>query len=143
MFCRREYIGRAGKQKTRKCRKQLIRNKMYTTVFFVIAGVLLCLSRVIDGRWLWGYCAGGLAFGLYNEICFEFCWDYSPLLKPMIWRDVPLLVVLGWGLIAVVSLAVSDRISSWAHLKNPWLEKFSTSCFFSAWDSPTNCLCIN
>ena len=103
---------------------------MIMVVYFGIAGLLLCLSRAIDGRWLWGYCAGGLAFGLYNEICFEFCWDYSPLLKPMIWRDVPLLVVLGWGLIAVVSLAVSDRISSWSHLKNPWLEKLFDVVFF-------------
>jgi|GEM_PF-1874709 hypothetical protein len=96
---------------------------MLTIVFFGIAGLLLCLVRAIGGRWFWGYAAGGLAFGLYNEICFEFCWDYSPILRPMIWRDVPLLIVLGWGLIASLSLSISDRMAGWLLLKNPWTRK--------------------
>ena len=41
---------------------------MHTIVFFGIAGLLFCSSRIIGGRWFWGYFAGGLAFGLYNEI---------------------------------------------------------------------------
>jgi len=103
---------------------------MITVVYFGIAGLLLCLARAIGGRWFWGYLAGGLAFGLYNEICFEFCWDYSPILKPMIWRDVPLLIVFGWGLIANISLSISDRMAGWLKLKNPWPLKLLDVLFF-------------
>jgi hypothetical protein len=96
---------------------------MITIVYFGIAGLLLCLEWTISGRRLWGYLAAGLTFGLYNEICFEFCWDYSPMLKPMIWRDVPLLIILGWGLITGLSLSISDRMARWLKLKNPWPRK--------------------
>ena len=103
---------------------------MHTIVFFGIAGLLFCSSRIIGGRWFWGYFAGGLAFGLYNEICFEFCWDYSTILRPMIWRDVPLLVVLGWGLITTLGLSLSDRTAGWLRLKTPWTRKALDVAFF-------------
>ncbi len=75
--------------------------------------VLLLAARWIGGKWKWGYLVGGLCFGLYNEFLFEFCWDYSPALKPFIWRDVPLVVVVGWGVIGILALSISDRLQSW------------------------------
>jgi hypothetical protein len=103
---------------------------MLTIVFFGIAGFLWVLSRIIDKTWHWGYLIGGLVFGLYNEICFEFCWDYSPVLRPMIWRDVPLLIVVGWGLITAVGLSISDRVIARLAIRNPWSRKLMDVVFF-------------
>jgi hypothetical protein len=113
---------------------------MITVVYFCIVGFFLCLEWTIGDRRSWGYLAGGLVFGLYNEICFEFCWDYSPILKPMIWRDVPLLIILGWGLITSISLSVSDRMAGWLRLKNPWLRKLLDVLFFFSVGYPNELL---
>jgi len=103
---------------------------MQPVFFFIIAGVFLCLMRIIGKRWFWGYFLGGLTFGIYNEICFEFCWTYSAALSPMIWRDVPLIVVLGWGLETGLSLTISNRIIDSLRLTNLWLKKLSDVILF-------------
>jgi hypothetical protein len=83
---------------------------MMAFVFYTVALLLVGLSRIIGGRLYLGFFAGGFLFGLYNEICFEFCWDYSPQLGFMIWRDVPLIVVLGWGITCLFAFTCSQRI---------------------------------
>ena len=83
---------------------------LLSVLFYAATLSTVLLARLAAGSWRWGYLLGGLAFGLYNEIFFEFCWDYSPKLGPMVWRDVPLLVILGWGTIGMLSLSISDRI---------------------------------
>jgi hypothetical protein len=93
---------------------------MYQLCFLGLAVFLLLCTRFIGGKWYFGYILGGLAFGIYNEICFEFCWDYSPLLAPMIWRDVPLVVVLGWGLETGIALTLSDRVRTWLKWTSHW-----------------------
>jgi len=104
---------------------------MHSLFFFIFAGALWGLTRLIGKRWYLGYFLGGLTFGIYNEICFEFCWTYSPYLAPMIWRDVPLIVIIGWGLATGLSLALSNRITDLLRLTNPWLKKlFDIVLFF-------------
>ncbi len=83
---------------------------MQTVMFYSLTAGLLMLSRLIGKRWYPGYLLGGLIFGLYNEICFEFCWDYSPALGPMLWRDVPLLVIAGWGVVTHLAHALATRV---------------------------------
>ncbi len=96
---------------------------MLTPAFFWGTTLALLLAaRWIGGEWKWGYLAGGLCFGLYNEFLFEFCWDYSPALAPFVWRDVPLVVVLGWGVIGILALSISDRLRSWIGRRFPRLD---------------------
>jgi uncharacterized membrane protein len=103
---------------------------MQSLIFFSCAAAAALLSRIIGKRWYAGYFLGGLAFGIYNEFCFEFCWTYSPALAPMIWRDVPLIVVLGWGLVALVSLTLSNAIIVKCRVLNPWMDKLLDVLFF-------------
>jgi hypothetical protein len=86
---------------------------MITFVFYVVAVVLVIISRLAAGRWHAGYFIGGLLFGIYNEVSFEFCWDYDEALWPMVWRDVPLLVVVGWGILTMLVLSISNRLCAW------------------------------
>lgn len=94
-----------------------------TLIFYGAALALAYLSRIIGRRWYIGYFLGGLIFGLYNEICFEMCWTYSPAFGPMIWRDVPLIVVVGWGVLTMLALVISDRINARFHFANFWLKR--------------------
>jgi hypothetical protein len=87
-------------------------------IFIVIIVLILVAIRLIARQWRFGYVAGGVIYGLYNEICFEFCWKYSSLLAPMLWRDVPIVVILGWGLITGLALSLSDRMTTWLHWTN-------------------------
>ncbi len=92
-------------------------------VFYGAALALAYLSRLIGKRWYTGYFFGGFVFGLYNEICFEMCWTYSPAFGPTIWRDVPLIVVIGWGVLTMLALVISDRISMRFGFANFWLKR--------------------
>ncbi len=83
---------------------------MITLLFYAAQAGLALLSRWIGGRWYIGYFLGGLAYGLYNEVAFEFCWNYSDLLAPFIWKHVPLIVILGWGVATMLALTISDRV---------------------------------
>ena len=103
---------------------------MVGIIFFVILGVAFVVSRIIAHRFAWEYLAGGLCFGMYNEICFEFCWNYSDKLAPMIWRDVPLVVVLGWGMMTVMALVISDRVCMRYRLKNRLIKRGCDTLFF-------------
>lgn len=94
---------------------------MVSLAFFGILAVSFAASRFVAQRWLFGCLLGGTAFGFYNEMCFSFCWTYSPALAPMIWRQVPLLVVLGWGTMTVLAIAISQRISGFAKIRNGWI----------------------
>ena len=96
---------------------------MITLIFYVAAFALACLSRLIGKRWYPGYFFGGLIFGLYNEICFEMCWTYSSAFGPTIWRDVPLIVVIGWGVLTMLALVLSDRIRKHFNITNFWLRR--------------------
>jgi hypothetical protein len=104
---------------------------MISIFFFLLAIFFFYLSRIIGKRWFWGYFLGGLSFGIYNEICFEFCWQYSPLLGPMIWRDVPIIVIVGWGIFATLGLVLSNRIYKGMQITNPYLHKLFDILFFS------------
>jgi hypothetical protein len=104
---------------------------MYHVFFFLLVAVLFVCTRLIGGRWYFGYLLGGLAFGMYNEICFEFCWDYSQKLSPMIWRDVPLVVILGWGIETGIALALSNRLREWRGWTNQWITHALDIGFFS------------
>ena len=79
-------------------------------LFYAILTILIASSRFIGKKWLPGYFLGGLIFGFYNEVYFESAWNYSEILAPMIWQDVPLVVILGWGGQAIFALSISDRI---------------------------------
>jgi hypothetical protein len=101
-------------------------------IILAAASIFLFVGiRCIGKRWLFGYILGGLAFGIYNEICFEFCWNYSPLLAPMIWRDVPLFVVTGWGLVGGLALCLSDRLIECFNHKTAVFQLLSDVVFFS------------
>ena len=82
----------------------------FTILFYGATLLTVIASRLLAGTWRWGYLLGGLCFGVYNEFLFEFCWTYSPVLRPFLWRDVPLLVVLGWGTIGMLAMTISDRL---------------------------------
>ncbi len=103
---------------------------MTTIICYASAGIFIVLIRLINGRWPIGYLSGGLYYGIYNEICFEFCWDYHPELGPMIWRDVPLIIIIGWSAYAAMSLVLVDRIFEKFHLKNPILRKIADVLLF-------------
>lgn len=83
---------------------------MIQLFFFALLIGLIVVSRFIAKKWNFGYFLGGLLFGIYNEISFEFCWNYSDALAPMIWKDIPLLVVCGWGANTMFALSIADRI---------------------------------
>jgi hypothetical protein len=94
---------------------------MVSIAFFGILVLSFAASRLIAGRWLLGCLLGGTVFGFYNEMCFEFCWTYSEKLAPMIWKDVPLVVVLGWGMLSVMSIALSNKIAESMKITNGWM----------------------
>jgi hypothetical protein len=104
---------------------------MYPIIFLFIDVILFFLIRLIAKRWRLGYILGGLIYGIYNEFFFEFCWDYSPLLAPMLWRDVPLGVVIGWGLFAGLALSLSDRVAAWIHSTSQVFRLACDVIFFS------------
>lgn len=83
---------------------------MIQIFFFALLIGLIVASGLIAKKWNFGYFLGGLLFGIYNEISFEFCWTYSDALAPMIWKDVPLLVVCGWGANTMFAVSISDRL---------------------------------
>lgn len=83
---------------------------MIQIFFFALLFGLIIASGLIAKKWNFGYFLGGLLFGIYNEISFEFCWNYADALAPMIWKDVPLLVVMGWGANTMFALSCSDRL---------------------------------
>jgi hypothetical protein len=85
---------------------------LLTVVFFVSLAVLFGLGRWLARGWPWPYLLGGLLFGIYNEFFFEGCWTYSPKMAPFIWRDVPLVVVLGWCAMGGFALSLTDRLLS-------------------------------
>jgi hypothetical protein len=96
---------------------------MITLAFYAAALALAYLSRLIGKRWYPGYFFGGLIFGLYNEICFEMCWTYSPAFGVTIWRDVPLIVVIGWGVLTMLALVLSDRLRTHFNITGFWLQR--------------------
>ncbi|MCK5149281.1 hypothetical protein KAR48_21175 [bacterium] len=83
---------------------------MLTVIISLVTVFLTILTRFLIGRWSWGYWLGGFIFGVFNEFCFEFCWTYNPIMGPMIWRDVPFLILLAWGSMALLALSISDLI---------------------------------
>ena len=101
-----------------------------TILFYVISIMELVAARLIAKRWCVGYFLGGLIFGLYNEVCYEFCWNYSQELRPMIWRDVPLIVILGWGLMTMLTLTLANRAALALKWKNVWLIKLLDVAIF-------------
>ncbi|MCB9495927.1 MAG: hypothetical protein H6686_03465 [Fibrobacteria bacterium] len=84
---------------------------LLTLFFWAITLGTILASRLVAGRWRWGYLAGGLLFGAYNEFFFEPCWTYSPVLGPFLWRDVSAMVITGWGGIGALTLTLGDRFS--------------------------------
>ncbi len=99
------------------------------TCYLCAAFFLFCM-RLVKGIWPWGYLCGGLYYGIYNEICFEFCWNYRPELGPMLWRDVPLIIVIGWSAYTAMSLSLTDLIADKTGLNNPLLVKTSDVLLF-------------
>lgn len=95
---------------------------MLTIGMYAISLCLVVFSRWFSGRWRWGYLLGGLVFGTFNEFSFEFCWNYSPLMGPTIYKDIPYLVLTGWGTIALFSMTLSEKLAS--HLRHGPLGRF-------------------
>ena len=105
---------------------------MITLLFYLAAAILVALTRIIDRRWNFGHFTGGLVFGIYNEVCFEFCWKYSDAFGIMVWRDVPLIVILGWSIYTALALAISGRLVTWLGSRSRWMRKaLDVLLFFS------------
>jgi len=81
---------------------------MPALLILIVTLLLTLLCRPLAGRWPLGYWLGGLLFGLFNEFCFEFCWTYSSVMGPTVWRDLPILVLVGWGSMAMLSFSLVD-----------------------------------
>jgi hypothetical protein len=96
---------------------------MIVLLFYLTAIGLVITVRLIAGRWPLGHFTGGLVFGIYNEICFEFCWKYSDKLGPMVWRDVPVIIIAGWSIYTALALAISGRIVAWIGSRSRWTRK--------------------
>ena len=56
-----------------------------------------------------GYWIIGLVWGFYNEIMWEFAWNYSSVFGPTIYHDTPLFIITGWGAYLILTLSLSDR----------------------------------
>ena len=54
------------------------------------------------------YFLRGTYFGFFNEVFFAPLWDYDRLLGPMILDDVPILFIIGWGLMAMITLSIGN-----------------------------------
>lgn len=94
---------------------------MPTLILWTLTLTLIVSTRIFAGRWPWAYGLGGLAFGLFIEICFEFCWTYNPVMGPMVWRDVPFLILVGWAGMAALALSLSDAVARrWPLLFKKW-----------------------
>ena len=104
--------------------------KMVTIICYTSALIFIILIRCIKGSWPIGYFSGGLYYGIYNEICFEFCWDYSSALGPMLWRDVPIIILIGWSSYAAMSLVLADLLFKRINLTNPYVRKVIDVLFF-------------
>ena len=51
----------------------------------------------------------GLTFSFFNEFYFEMLWDYGKCLKLFIpGTDIPIVAFLGWPLIAILGLKLSE-----------------------------------
>lgn len=62
----------------------------------------------------------GLIFGIFNEFYFEPMWKYDQVLSPFIWKDVPLIAPIGWGLLTALILCLSDFINFKLFRKSPF-----------------------
>lgn len=83
---------------------------MLNLLFWLITLSTFGVARWLSGSWKWGYIAGGLVYGAYNEVLYEFCWSYSPVLGPFVWRDVSLMVIVGWAGIGSLAMATADAL---------------------------------
>ncbi len=92
-------------------------------LYYLISAGGILLARYIGKKWHFGHLIGGLIFGVYNEICFEFCWTYSDKFGFMVWRDVPLIIIIGWGVYTGIALGLSERILAWVGTDNRWMRK--------------------
>lgn len=108
-----------------KYKSVLVKKEVFMVAIICYCAALVCLltTRVIARYWPVGYLLGGLIFGIYNEIIFEFCWNYSPKLGPMVWRDVPLIIILGWSLYTALGLSLSDRLTKKLQIRSLALRK--------------------
>jgi len=84
---------------------------MLNLLFWIVTLSTFGFGRWLSGSWKWGYIVGGLVYGCYNEVLYEFCWQYSPVLGPFVWRDVSLMVITGWAGIGYLAMGASDAIA--------------------------------
>lgn len=84
---------------------------MLNLFFWLVTLSTFAVGRWLSGSWKWGYILGGLVYGAYNEVLYEFCWQYSPVLGPFVWRDVSLMVIVGWAGIGSFAMALSDALA--------------------------------
>lgn len=94
---------------------------MITFAIWAIIALLIWASYKICGRLHIGYFIGGLMFGVYNEVCFEFCWNYDARIWPFIYKDISLAVIIGWAVVAGFSASLVDYIMTRLWVRNPSL----------------------
>ncbi len=79
---------------------------------FIFWGILLLMffsTRFIAKKWQWGFLIAGWGFGVYNEISYAFAFHYSDILQPFVWKRVPLIVILAWGVMGCLCLVISSK----------------------------------
>lgn len=81
-----------------------------------VYSILAIISFKMNKGWRWGFFLGCLGFGIYNEFFFASAWNYSDKLKPFLWEDVSLAIILGWGFQGLFALTLSD----WLYRKFKW-----------------------
>jgi hypothetical protein len=92
-----------------------------TFAIWAIMAVMVWASYRLRGRIHYGYFIGGLLFGIYNEVCFEFCWNYTSAMWPFLYKDVSLAIITGWGVMALFAASLSDYCVSRLWLRKPEL----------------------
>ena len=83
-------------------------NFLFLTIIVLLIGIPVLLTKRKDN---FGLLAGGLIIGVFIEFFFEYSWSYCDCLRPFLWRDVSLIIILGWGAITYFALSISSLVS--------------------------------
>jgi len=87
-------------------------------IFYLLIILMILTSKIISKKWNFSLFFGGMLVGFFFEVYYEFCWNYSEALRPFIWRDVSLVVILGWGTITQLALSISEFIAKQYKITN-------------------------
>lgn len=93
---------------------------------YVQIPIYIYLFRRFAHRNVIGDMIAGSIIGVYIEFATEPLWDYH--FRLTVYKDVPLSIILGWGVMFTIVVWVSEKLYCWI-LKKPAIEPYDKRIF--------------